>query len=114
MGFANLLIQSATVERMNSTEDSLGGQGNTYTALPGTIKCRIQLANYSEQLMSQSRGTMSTHKAWLNPDADVKYGDQLIVGTDTYRVLFVDDMLDASTTHHKMAYLEQRNPPRAS
>lgn len=103
------LNQTATVQRATTTQDEYGVPVETWTDV-GTVRCRLIPLPYSEQaelkVLGGGQHTVASHKV-LMPIYDIKIKDRLVIGTETYTVLSVEDV--DRIGHHieaQVAYVE--------
>jgi len=85
-----LLNSRADVYREQRTADGMGGF-TTAWALAGTVPARFAQSNATEQTIGGQSGETQFHSVYLNPDADVRRGDELRKGQDTYLVMSVSE-----------------------
>lgn len=90
-----LLDKTATVYRRTLTTDSSGGQTDTYTALPGTVKCRLSSTSVKSRARDMARGErIEAAEGWMASlpiGADVVETDRLLIGALTYEVVSAAD-----------------------
>jgi hypothetical protein len=90
-----LLDKMATVYRRTLTTDSSGGQADSYTALPGTVACRLSATSVKSRARDMARGErIEAAEGWmvsLPIGADVVETDRLLIGAITYEVVSAAD-----------------------
>lgn len=79
------LNRTAQVRRPVSGTDDAGGQTVVYDRI-NDVRCRISQPSGVEQIEAQQAGFSLALIVHMRPDANVRRGDLLAVGTDTLRV----------------------------
>jgi len=83
---ARLLNTSADVWRETRTADGMGGWVSGWSQV-GSVRARFSQPSATERVRADQAGADRSHIVYLLPTADVRRGDELRRGADTYDVL---------------------------
>lgn len=88
MSIAGLMRESMTLQRESVSLDDAGGQSASFAAVSGAtdIRCSLQPASGSVQMMYGQRGLMTTHSVFVAKNIGAKAGDRVLLGGTTYAV----------------------------
>jgi hypothetical protein len=104
-----LLNSTAEVWRATVTEDEGGGYAETW-ALASTVRCRFSQPPPTERRLADQADqprTELSHTAYLEPDADVRHGDELRRAGRTYDVRAVYEPSEPGTYLRADCYARQ-------
>lgn len=73
------------VYRTTTADDGAGGQITTRVSV-GAVRARVSQPSAAERIAAMQAGAVLTMPVYLQPDADVRRGDELSDGGETYRV----------------------------
>ena len=82
---AHELPRTLAVWRTTTTDDGAGGQESTRGQV-GSLRARVAQPSAAERVAAMQAGSVLTMPVYLQPDADVRRGDDLIGAGETYRV----------------------------
>ena len=103
MGFKQLLNKTCVIRRFTSTaKDAHGNPIKVWSDLATDVPCRLQ-ARRGRETTQPVQVVVGTHTLFLEP-RDITEKDQIIIGSDTFEVLFVEDA--AGQGHHLEVDLE--------
>lgn len=101
----HLLNRTLTVRRPSTADDGYGGQEGGYVTQPDTVAAKVDQPTETERQVAASTDSRHTHDIYLQPTADVRYGDHLYDSAtgETWRVRAV---LGPSTPVYRKAMAE--------
>lgn len=82
----HLLNAQVTVWRRTSVPDGSGGQATAWVEV-GPVRCRISQASAAERVAARQAGADHTQPVYFRPGSDVRRGDELRGGGQTWRVV---------------------------
>lgn len=82
---AHELPRLLAVWRTTTGDDGAGGQTTVRTQV-GTVRARVSQPSAAERIAAMQGGAVLTLAVYLQPDADVRRGDELVGAGETYRV----------------------------
>lgn len=88
MAISHLLNRTLAVRRPSRLPDGYGGAGTSWAEL-GTVPARVSRPAPSEREVGEREGVRVTHDVYLDVDADVARGDQLVGDGQTLEVVAV-------------------------
>jgi head-tail adaptor len=103
---AHLMNRTLTVRREVTASDGYGGQTVAYS-LVGDVPARVSRPSASEREVAAREGVEITHEVYLNPEADVRRGDQLVDGD---QVLEVVSVVEPSRVDYRKATCREEVP----
>jgi SPP1 family predicted phage head-tail adaptor len=83
---AHLLKQKCDIYRRAQVSDGQGGYTYSYALVKGQVRCKIDQASGSERIEAQQAGGSMTHKIYLDPDQNIRRGDEIRQGDKSWRV----------------------------
>lgn len=113
MSFSTLLNQTGTFYGVTWTQDDMSG--NRPARDSGTsIACRVRALSSpglpaGKRIDSAGNVTVISHRMYCSPCA-IAEGDELVVGSVTYDVMFVNRVPGGLTAHHYEVDLRERRP----
>jgi SPP1 family predicted phage head-tail adaptor len=107
MSFDSLLNKTATIERVTTTADTVGGQVKDWATLIASVPCAIQPVGAKEQAALGNREVLITHIMYCRPfSAEVTEADRVNAGGTYYDINGITD--EAGRGHHYKVYLTER------
>lgn len=99
MGVSNYYNKTVTLERLSAVA---GTKKETWQPVVGDISCAIHPLEGSQQELLEG-GFFNTYKMFCSPSVDLRIGDRVIDGSDTYTVKGIKTFNFAgnSIMHHK-------------
>jgi head-tail adaptor len=88
MGANRLLNSSVTIWRVSAVPDGSGGEV-TSLAQVGTSRAMISQPSASERMLADQGQSLHSHNVHLPPTVNVRRGDQIRHGAQSFRVLAV-------------------------
>lgn len=87
----HLLNRTLTVRRPSMSDDGYGGQSGGYVTQPETVAAKVDQPSEAERAVAGATDSRHAHSIYLQPDADVRYGDYLYdpASREQWRVLAV-------------------------
>lgn len=73
----HLLNRTLQVLRPSMSDDGYGGQSGGYLTQPQTVAAKVDQPGESERTVAGATDSRHTHDIYLQPGADVRYGDRL-------------------------------------
>jgi len=103
MGFKQLLNSTCVIRRFtSSSKDAHGNLVKVWSDLAIDVPCRLQ-AIRGRETTQPVQVVVGTHMLFLEP-RDITEKDRVVIGSDTFEVLFVEDA--AGHGHHLEVTLE--------
>lgn len=110
MSIAHWLTRALEVWRPGTADDGLGGQTVTLTMV-GTVRAKVDQPSFAtgdERRQGGQWGAEHSHNIFMEPDADVRRGDELRGDGQTFRVLAT---VHPSTPRYTKAPASELNQP---
>lgn len=104
MSFADLLIDTCTIQRYTSTADVYGQHVKTWANLHADEPCRHVSGKGRE--VKVGADVHLVYDQMFIDDIDVTVQDRVIIDSETYEIIDVIFRQDATGGHHKQCYLE--------
>ncbi len=89
MSISHLLNRVLQVWRPVATPDGYGGQDVTYVRQPDDVPAKVDQPSADDRMLAQQVRAQLTHSIYLEPDADVRRGDELRDSGEVWEVTFV-------------------------
>lgn len=83
---AHLLKQKCDIYRRTQVSDGQGGYTYSYAVVKLQVRCKIDQASPKEQIEAEQAGASLTHKVYLDPDQNIRRGDEVRRLGKSYRV----------------------------
>jgi head-tail adaptor len=114
MAFTDLLTMTASIQRLTSgtpaTVDGYGQPVQTWTVITSSAACLVQPARRTNPAIigPEKQTVVSTHTAFMAYSTNVLARDRMVIGANTYNILFVRNA--GAQNHHLEADLIQVQP----
>ncbi|MGI5443821.1 head-tail adaptor protein [Streptomyces shenzhenensis] len=73
----HLFNRRLQVRRPSTADDGYGGQSGDLVTQPGTVAAKVDQPSAAERALAAQTDSRHTHTVYLQPAADVRYGDVL-------------------------------------
>jgi len=113
VSFSALLNTTASAYRNTMTQNDMGANVRTATAIITSFRCRIGQVSATERAMAGGTGVELTHRLFKSLETgayELAEGDEVRVGTVIYDVMSVNN--PDGMGHHLEADLRERRPDR--
>ena len=104
MSYSSLLIDTCTSQRFTEgAADSYGNPALTWADNLVDIACRLVSAK-GRELKIGAEIVVADYKLFVQ-SVDITEQDRIVIGSDTYEILLVEDYSNGSSSHHKQIWL---------
>lgn len=104
MSFTSLLTNICTIEYFTEGDpDSYGNPALTWTARYTDEACRL-VASSGREIKIGAEVVIADYKLFLG-DITITEQDRVVIGSNTYEILLVQDYGDSFENHHKQCWL---------
>ena len=103
MSYTSLLIDTCTVQRFSEgAPDSYGNPILTWADELTDIACRLESAK-GRELKVGAEIVVADYKLFVG-SVDITEQDRIVIGSNTYEILLVEDYSNGLASHHKQLW----------